>query len=179
MIPSSALSVDPGSHVAGVALHAPVTPWKGCYRLLAYGVVKEPTNDLVRSVFEWACSLGLFPLRMKIEDQYQMKMRASSLRTLTKSAYRWDVLADDYHLGVEAINPSKWPGKVLPPGSRKRDKKKATSLWIVEQHYGLRVTEDEADAILIGRYCIQQSEVDLGGYIEIETAKDVERKVWR
>jgi len=182
MTPPSILAIDPGSKVAGVALYVPDyiwDVWANRYHLIAYGRVERPTNDLVCQVFGWALNTAPFPLRLFVEDQYIGKMTAKAKRKLTKSAFRWDVLADDFGVGVSTVAPSTWHKGILGSGRISRDRGKAMAVAIVAQNYFISVTEDEADAVCIGRHVVQQLEASMGGYIEIETAGDVERKVWR
>ena len=52
------------------------------------------------------------------------------------------------------VEPSAWRS-ALGIGGRRRDEQKAAAIQAVKEWYGLDVSEDEAEAICIGRWCIQ------------------------
>jgi len=169
--------------MAGVALHVPVYDddgeWTTRYCLELYGVVSRPSNDSVRRVLEEALTISSHPLRLAIEDQYiGPKLRGAPRRALTLSAHRWEVIAEDHHIVVEWVNPQTWATKVLDLGRVKRERKKAVAVGAISGHYRIKVSEDEADAVCIGRHVVQQLERDLGGFIVIETSDSVRRGVW-
>lgn len=55
------------------------------------------------------------------------------------------------NIGFEIIEPTKWKSFSKVKG-RKRVEQKASAIQIIKDTYGLEVTEDEADAILIGNW---------------------------
>lgn len=50
------------------------------------------------------------------------------------------------------VRPSEWRAVCFNQGNKKRKELKALAIAYVKEHYGLDVTDDEADAICIGVY---------------------------
>ena len=103
------------------------------------------------------------PGHMIIEDQYFSK-NAATLKRLTEARVVWEIM---YVAGIpegciERINPKTWQSQTLALSQKSERKNlKAAAKFAVKHLYGKEVSEDEADAILIGHYFCNQMMIKL------------------
>lgn len=149
------VSVDPAKGLAGVAvwdgdcpLSTKIVKKRGGKGLYYYG------DDIVESLWEtWNQ-----PFKKSGAQALVMEKGAGGRPNIvdTQGWMRGYIegIAGFYGVPCETVNVAVWRRcvseafKISWP--RDRDRKKALSIKLVKEHYGLDVTDDEADAVLIG-----------------------------
>ena len=171
MAEPSILAIDPGSRVAAASLFIPErinNRWTTRYLLRGYRTILSPNSSKVREVLEWASDIAPFPLRQSLEDQFiSPNLRGERRRKLVRSAFLWEILADDEDINTDWINVSAWQSKILA-GLPKTMTTKERARAVVFTRFGLDLLDDEADALCIGLHSVQKLERKLGGHIHIK-----------
>jgi hypothetical protein len=161
------VAVDPGSRATGVALFTGPAP--------ALTAIKRATAEDARALLAWTKDHGAS--LVLVEDQHvprdPRRFNWPSLQKLILAAHRWVVIAELLGLEVVRVKPAQWQGPMLRGVPRTEDGKKLTtkqrckravrSTWDTVMRFdGLpdearrvaasKVTEDQADAAMIGRW---------------------------
>jgi Holliday junction resolvasome RuvABC endonuclease subunit len=112
-----------------------------------------PAEVLASFVRRLNAEVPLSALPVAIELPYLARgksMNVVVLRTLARLCGRWEQALGAYGADVELVMADAWQRRILGRfGGRKRaERKKAAKLWAAGT-FGVRLTEDEADAVAI------------------------------
>jgi len=113
-----------------------------------HGRPSEVISALVRRIAQNAALDGL-PVAIELPYLgHGIAQNVVTLRTLARFCGRWEQAFGVYGADVELVMASDWQRRILGAfGGRKRqDRKKAAQLWVLGE-FGLRLSEDGADAI--------------------------------
>lgn len=143
------LAIDQATHVSGFSF------WDN-NELVDYGHFEATNKDTIfrmQEVSDWVGGLinQHNPDAVVIEAvQYQQNQKVYS----TLSQLQGVLFALFFSVGVEfyIVEPSAWKSYSGIKLREKRKEQKLQSIEIVSSSYGVTPTEDEADAILMGRY---------------------------
>lgn len=147
------LGVDPGA-VSGWAL----VTIQASPRLVSFGKIEftKPRRGEFRTAsqcVQWALSRPNTVELVAIESQYLDRdpKRIASMIKLCRSAGRWIEAAEEGGLIHWEINPSKWQSATL--GARfTRDQLKKISRAVCAQRFGVNISHNISDAVLIATY---------------------------
>jgi Holliday junction resolvasome RuvABC endonuclease subunit len=147
------LGVDPGA-VSGWGL---VTV-EAAPRLVSFGKIEfaKPRRKEFRTASQcvrWALSTPNEVALVAIEGQYLDRdpKRIASMIKLCRSAGRWVEAAEDAGLKHWEINPTTWQSATL--GARfTRDQLKKISRAVCAQRFGVNISHNISDAVLIATY---------------------------
>lgn len=145
------LALDQSTHITGFSIYDDK-------ELINYGIYETPdANDEIERdsrIKHWLISMieNWKPDYIGIEGiQYQEKMGVTTFETLAR--LQGILMETCYSVGIPyKICPTNtWRKEAGVKGRARTDKKRSAQL-IIKDLYDIKVTEDEADAILIGRY---------------------------
>ena len=90
--------------------------------------------------------------KLYLEDiQYEQQIGATTYKILAELIGVLQELATERHLPIEIVPPATWRHTCGIMGKTRSDKKKNAQKHVLDT-YGLKVSEDEADAICIGEH---------------------------
>ena len=138
--------------------------------LVQYGKWTSEGNhstERIARTKQWVASMvdKWKPDKIAIEDIQLQHFKAQSgfegdaVLTFKKLAHLQGVLKNYFHevkIPFDVVSPSTWRAYSEIKGSNRTDKKRSAQLK-VKRFYDVSVTQDEADAILIGRWAAHQS----------------------
>lgn len=151
------LALDQSTKITGYAIFDNTT-------LIKYGMIEIGGSNVVQrllKVREWVRNVNTSwkPDLIVIEDIQMQSEEADG----TKNVITFKILAmligvlqtffEENGINYEMANISKWRQNEQIKGKHRTDKKRSAMLR-VEKCYNIKPTDDEADAILIGRYMI-------------------------
>lgn len=151
------LALDQSTKITGYAIFDNTT-------LIKYGTIEIGGSNVVQrllKVREWVRNVNASwkPDLIVIEDIQMQSEEADG----TKNVITFKILAmligvlqtffEENGINYEMANISKWRQNEQIKGKHRTDKKRSAMLR-VEKCYNIKPTDDEADAILIGRYMI-------------------------
>lgn len=160
------LSVDPAKGEAGVCIwegravvETSVIRKRGSKGLYYFGEEVHPGR-----LGAWVRAITKYPA-----DTLVMEKGAGGRANII-DAQGWvrgyiDALSEVHGIRSVTVNVSEWRRCISEAFSiswpRDRDRKKALAVRLVKEHYGLDVTNDEADAVLVGLACIRMGIVSV------------------
>lgn len=87
------------------------------------------------------------------EDNY-LGFNPHVSKVLARITGRWQQAFEVRGVRVEFVAAKSWQCKMLPGHKKRKELKAAAQQWVADRH-GIAVTEDEADAIVMGEYARQ------------------------
>lgn len=147
---SRVLALDQSSHKTGYAV------FDG-KQLIKYGVFEATEeNEILRfkTIRDWALSMleNWQPDEVSIEGiQYQQNMGVTTFQTLARLQGILMITFQDFGVPFKICATNTWRAHCGVKGRQRADKKRSMQL-LVKQWYDISVSDDEADAIGIGKY---------------------------
>jgi hypothetical protein len=110
-----------------------------------------------------AAELPLTGVRVAIELPYLARGKAQNvvvLRTLSRFCGRWEQALEVYGAQVELVMAQGWQMRLLGKlgGLKRADRKRAAKLWALGT-FGVRLTEDESDAVAIATDLLRERDL--------------------
>lgn len=99
-----------------------------------------------------------------LEDIYMDGQRVNNVQTFKALAEVFGVLYElciDMKVPVQAVLAGTWKSALGIKGKTRPEQKRAAQVW-VEEHYGIKPTQDEVDAICIGAHISEPNENEWG-----------------
>ena len=131
-------------------------------KLIGHGVIKIPekyatidrysqvNQEVKRRVRDYVPDLVLLE-DIQLQESGSGVVGITTFKILAELLGILTLSLHDLGINYEVIPPASWRAHVGVKGRSRADKKKSGQL-IVRQQYGLTIVNDEADAILLGRY---------------------------
>lgn len=146
------IALDNATHITGWAIF-------DNNELISYGkyIVKASnTPDRIIEVGDWL--IGLLnkwePDTIILED-IQQQSNVSTFKTLAKLQGVLEYITKKNNTEYYIISPSTWKSHAGVKGKSRVDQKKSAQL-IVQDKYNIQATQDESDAILLGKYGVDK-----------------------
>ena len=95
-----------------------------------------------------------------LEDIYMDGQKINNVQTFKTLAEVFGVLYElciELDIQVEAVLAGTWKSTLSIKGKTRAEQKRAAQAWVVE-NYGIKATQDEADAICIGTHYIKNNQ---------------------
>ena len=146
------IALDNATHITGWAIF-------DNNELISYGkytVKASNTTDRIIEVGDWL--IGLLnkwePDTIILED-IQQQSNVSTFKTLAKLQGVLEYITKKNNTEYYIISPSTWKSHAGVKGKSRVDQKKSAQL-IVQNKYNIQATQDESDAILLGKYGVDK-----------------------
>lgn len=122
-----------------------------------------PSAVISAFVRKLAAELVLDGVHVAIELPYLARGKAQNvvvLRTLARFCGRWEQALEVYGAQVELVMANDWQHRLLGQfgGAKRAERKKAAKLW-AKGTFGVRLTEDEADAVAIATDLLRERDL--------------------
>lgn len=146
------IALDNATHITGWAI------FDG-KELISYGkytVKSEETSDRILEMGDWLSNLLIQwePNTIILED-IQQQNNVNTFKVLAKLQGVLEYVSKKNNADYYIISPSTWKSNAGVKGKSRVDQKKSAQL-IVQQLYNIQATQDECDAILLGKYGIDK-----------------------
>jgi len=146
------IALDNATHITGWAIF-------DNDELVSYGkytVKASNTSDRIIEMGDWL--IGLLnkwePNTIILED-IQQQSNVSTFKTLAKLQGVLEYITKKSDIEYYIISPSTWKSHAGVKGKTRIDQKKSAQL-IVQTKYNIQATQDESDAILLGKYGVDK-----------------------
>ena len=128
-------------------------------KLVSYGkytTKSGETSDRILEVGDWLTNLleQWEPNTIILED-IQQQNNVSTFKVLAKLQGVLEYINKKNNIEYYIISPSTWKSNAGVKGKTRVDQKKSAQL-IVQQLYNIQTTQDESDAILLGKYGVDK-----------------------
>lgn len=146
------IALDNATHITGWAVFDD-------NKLVSYGkyiVKKDDTSDRILEMGDWLTNLldKWEPNTIILED-IQQQNNVSTFKVLAKLQGVLEYISKKSGIEYYIISPSTWKSNAGVKGKSRTDQKKSAQL-IVQQLYNIQATQDESDAILLGKYGVDK-----------------------
>ena len=146
------IALDNATHITGWAI------FDG-NKLVSYGkytVKSNETSDRILEMGDWLTNLlqQWEPNTIILED-IQQQSNVSTFKTLAKLQGVLEYVSKKNNADYYIIPPATWKHNAGVTGRSRNDQKKSAQL-IVQKLYNIQATQDESDAILLGKYGIDK-----------------------
>ena len=146
------IALDNATHITGWAIFDDD-------ELISYGkytVKASDTSDRIIEMGDWL--IGLLskwePNTIILED-IQQQSNVSTFKTLAKLQGVLEYITKKSNVEYYIISPATWKSHTGVKGKTRVDQKKSAQL-IVQTKYNIQATQDESDAILLGKYGVDK-----------------------
>lgn len=163
------LALDQSTQITGWAIFDNKTK-----ELKKYGKVAPSGNDVIKRIIilrDWIKNIiEKENIQQLVIEEIQLQnipgtSREGNVATFKKLAYVQAIileLAIDLNIPCEIISSSTWKSYCGIKGAKRPEQKRNAQIYI-EKTYGVKPTQDECDAICIGRtYCFSREDNDEG-----------------
>lgn len=146
------IALDNATHITGWAI------FDG-KELVSYGkytVKSEETSDRILEMGDWLTNLlqQWEPNTIILED-IQQQNNVNTFKVLAKLQGVLEYISKKNNADYYIIAPATWKSNAKVTGKSRADQKKSAQL-IVQRLYNIQATQDECDAILLGKYGIDK-----------------------
>lgn len=146
------IALDNATHITGWSVFDDTN-------LVSYGkytTKSSETSDRILEMGDWLSNLleQWEPDTIILED-IQQQNNVSTFKVLAKLQGVLEYISKKYNIEYYIIPPSTWKSNAGVKGKSRVDQKKSAQL-IVQQLYNIQATQDESDAILLGKYGIDK-----------------------
>ena len=150
------IALDNATHITGWAI------FDG-NKLVSYGkytVKTEETSDRILEMGDWLSNLLIQwePNTIILED-IQQQSNVNTFKVLAKLQGVLEYISKKNNADYYIIPPATWKSNAGVKGKSRVDQKKSAQL-IVQRLYNIQATQDECDAILLGKYGIDKIKND-------------------
>lgn len=150
------IALDNATHITGWAI------FDG-NKLISYGkytVKTEETSDRILEMGDWLSNLLIQwePNTIILED-IQQQSNVNTFKVLAKLQGVLEYISKKNNADYHIISPATWKSNAGVKGKSRADQKKSAQL-IVQRLYNIQATQDECDAILLGKYGIEKIKND-------------------
>lgn len=150
------IALDNATHITGWAIFDDI-------KLVSYGkytVKSEETSDRILEMGDWLVNLlqQWEPDTIVLED-IQQQSNVSTFKVLAKLQGVLEYISKKNNADYYIIPPATWKSNAGVKGKSRADQKKSAQL-IVQKLYNIQATQDECDAILLGKYGIDKIKND-------------------
>ena len=146
------IALDNATHITGWA----VFDDKQLVSYGKYNVKSEETSDRILEMGDWLYNLldKWEPNTIILED-IQQQSNVSTFKVLAKLQGVLEYVAKKSEVDYYIIPPATWKHNAGVTGRSRPDQKKSAQL-IVQRLYNVQATQDESDAILLGKYGVDK-----------------------
>ena len=146
------IALDNATHITGWAVF-------DNNKLVSYGkytTKSSETSDRILEMGDWLINLleQWEPNTIILED-IQQQNNVSTFKVLAKLQGVLEYINKKHNIEYYIISPSTWKSNAGVKGKSRIDQKKSAQL-IVQQIYNIQATQDESDAILLGKYGVDK-----------------------
>lgn len=146
------IALDNATHITGWAVF-------DNNKLVSYGkytTKSSETSDRILEMGDWLINLleQWEPNTIILED-IQQQNNVSTFKVLAKLQGVLEYINKKHNIEYYIISPSTWKSNAGVKGKSRTDQKKSAQL-IVQQLYNIQATQDESDAILLGKYGVDK-----------------------
>ena len=146
------IALDNATHITGWAIF-------DNNNLVSYGkytTKNSETSDRILEMGDWLTNLlqQWEPNTIILED-IQQQNNVSTFKVLAKLQGVLEYINKKHNIEYYIISPSSWKSNAGVKGKSRVDQKKSAQL-IVLQLYNIQATQDECDAILLGKYGVDK-----------------------
>ena len=146
------IALDNATHVTGWAVFDNTN-------LVSYGkytTKSSDTSDRILEMGDWLTNLlnKWEPNTIILED-IQQQNNVSTFKVLAKLQGVLEYISKKNEVEYYIISPATWKSNAGVKGKSRIDQKKSAQL-IVNNLYGIQATQDESDAILLGKYGVDK-----------------------
>ncbi len=150
------IALDNATHITGWAI------FDG-NQLISYGkytVRSEETSDRILEMGDWLANLLVQwePNTIILED-IQQQSNVNTFKVLAKLQGVLEYISKKNNADYYIVSPATWKSNAGVKGKSRIDQKKSAQL-IVQRLYNIQATQDECDAILLGKYGIEKIKND-------------------
>ena len=146
------IALDNATHITGWAVFDDTN-------LVSYGkytTKSSDTSDRILEMGDWLTNLlnKWEPNTIILED-IQQQNNVSTFKVLAKLQGVLEYISKKNEVEYYIISPATWKSNAGVKGKSRTDQKKSAQL-IVNSLYGIQATQDESDAILLGKYGVDK-----------------------
>ena len=146
------IALDNATHITGWAVFDDTN-------LVSYGkytTKSSDTSDRILEMGDWLTNLlnKWEPNTIILED-IQQQNNVSTFKVLAKLQGVLEYISKKNEVEYYIISPATWKSNAGVKGKSRTDQKKSAQL-IVNDLYGIQATQDESDAILLGKYGVDK-----------------------
>ena len=146
------IALDNATHITGWAIFDDK-------KLVSYGkytTKSEETSDRILEVGDWLVNLlsQWEPDTIILED-IQQQTNVNTFKVLAKLQGVLEYVSKKNNANYYIVPPATWKSNAGVKGKSRADQKKSAQL-IVQRIYNVQATQDECDAILLGKYGIDK-----------------------